>query len=694
MKKDPNGFGGIIETDKERKRKKAEQHKVITLREYLKLVEKDPLIAQNSPSRFWEIIQNAGIEDIPEHERWFGVKKKYSLFASKLFGIDEVIHQVVNHIRVGAFKGSTGKQVLVLVGPPASGKSTVVKILMDALKNYNKRPVFVIKGCPKWEEPLHLIPGYLRNDVENEKEPGEECSDPDCKERHLHLGIKIKGDLCQHCRNLLETKYTDTDEKTVRWWDVELETFTFSIRGRRGIGSFEPSDEKSSDVTALTGRENIGITSVHGYKHPLAYELSGEIPAGERGIVEGREILACDPEVLRVFFSVAEEQELKVQGSSFPHLSVDTLVVGHTNLTVFKEFNANKKYEGLHDRFYIIPVRYPLRIRDEVRLYKKLINTESDFTRLKKCHIAPGTLELAATFAIMTRLMPSSVVSLLTKAKLYNGDKALTELRDKEKKPIDLRLLIEDGQSSTDISKREGMFGVSSRTILAALNKALVEESGTNGCLTPLNAIRMLREVFEHRMGFSAEDIERYKLLLSAGESDNVMNEYKQLVKEMVIMAYLAGYSDLARELFNKYMKEIKLYRNQKRKMVRGQLVNIERDPESGKVKEPDLKFIRSIEEHIPWTTEEAEVGRGELLEYKDEDFSYETYPPLAKACDKKLLNDSKDTLTLVLSSDRPKEDTDKKRQNDLFNALLDKYDCCPKCAKEFLERGREFLRE
>ena len=77
----------IYAEDVIRKKAKKERHKEITLRDYLELLKKDPLIAQNSPSRLFEICLASGVEPIPEKERWLGVEKSYPLFSNKLFGI-------------------------------------------------------------------------------------------------------------------------------------------------------------------------------------------------------------------------------------------------------------------------------------------------------------------------------------------------------------------------------------------------------------------------------------------------------------------------------------------------------------------------------------------------------------------------------------------------------------------------------
>ena len=670
-------LGIIFREDAERKRQKVKDHRELTFKDYLELLEQDPKLAENSPARLLEIILGAGVEEIPEDERVHLdngklIATRYKLFSERLFGLDRSIYQVVKYLEAGARRLSTGKQILLLVGPTASGKSTFVNILKRALEGQSVRHAYAIKGCPMREDPLHLLPRHLRKQFEEK------------------LGVHIEGDLCPVCRHRLNEEFREQDG-VVRWWDVPVETFTFSVSGTRGIGSFEPSDPKSQDVGELVGRENIAVSTTKGPDHPLAYTLSGELEKANRGICEGRELIKADEKILWVFISVAEEKEIKVQGSSFPHISVDVVVVGHTNLTEFAKFAGRKENEALHDRMYVVPFPYPLRIADEVAIYRKLIERESDMAQFSSVHIAPGSLELAALFAVMSRLAESRMgVDLLTKVKVYNGDRAIVELQGADKRPIDLRTLVEEGQSPQEIVKREGMFGVSSRDVLAALNTQLVKSD--HGCLTPLSVIRALREVFEHRMGYTPEEIERFKELLSAGEGGSVMAEYREYVIKTVTKAFLRAYDDLARELFRKYLEEAAFYRDQKRKFVRGS-VDIRRDDMTGKPKEPDVRFLRSVEQHIPISEAEADMYRGEVLEGQSraKHFDFDTYRPLAIAVEKKLLQDTKSALTLVLDPDRPKDETQKKRAQTLFDELRSG-GFCEVCAREFIEKAAEFL--
>jgi len=696
-----NQFDDVFESDAEKKREKVKAHKETNFKEYLEMLQEDPSLAQNSSARILEIIATAGIEDIPDYERWTaGVDKRYKLFSSKLFGVEKSISELINYFKAGAFGLSTGRQILLLVGPTGSGKSTCVSILKNSLKDYVGKPVFMIKGCPMQEEPLHLLPHYLRDEVAKRPEDCDECSHGKRNTKHLHLGIKVEGDLCPQCRYKLLTNYKNKDDGVIRWWSVPVETFTFSIQQSRGIASFEPSDEKSSDVTELVGRENIAVTSTKGPDDPFAYSLSGELEKANRGIFEGRELIKADEKLLWVFISAAEEREIKVQGSSFPHISIDVSLIGHTNLTEFKKFASRQENEALHDRIYVVSFPYPLKVKREVEIYKKLIEVDSSLVRLRKCHIAPDALEIAAIFAVMTRLIESKTeMDLLTKLKVYNGDVALTELRDKEKHPIDIRELIAEGQENPDFSKREGMFGVSSRDVLAALNTAVVEQSSKSGCLTPLTVIRALRDVFDHRMGYVPEDIERFKVLLSSDEENSVMSEYKDLVITSVSKAFLKAYSDLKHELFRKYVEEAERWRDKNRTYIRGQMLEVERDPVTGKPKEADEKFLRSIEEQIPLADKEAEVFRGEILELRSmlmdrkQLFNCDTYRPLGKAVEEKLLADSRSSLTLVLATDRPKGQEEKKRIDDLYGALKETGHCNV-CIREKVEKAREFLSE
>lgn len=664
----PINLDDLIRIDKNRKSEKIKIE--TTFGEYLeKFLSDDPKISQNSSARFQAIIDSTG----------FDSEGRSNLFREELYGIDLTISDVISHIRKGASRASSGKLLLLLTGPPGSGKSTIVNILICALEKYNIRPVFRIKGCPINEEPLHLLPRHLRSQVSN------------------GLGVTIEGDLCPLCRHMLKTNFTDIIDgrENVRWQEVPVETFTFSEQDVRGISSFAPSDEKTSDITALTIRENINVTATKGYDDPRSFDIGGLIGRAQRGIFESRETCSNDPSVLAIFFSLCEEKQMMVPGATnFPHLSIDTFTIGHTNLNVFMKFSSNKDFEGLHNRFFIVECPYALTIKDEIKLYKKLIEKESDFIALQKKHIAPGALEIAALFAVLSRLTESKMgVNLLIKAKLYNGDMALHHIADNNKLTFDLRTLRQEGRSSPDISKREGMFGLSPRDILVALNTALSETKENEGCLTPISTIKALRNMFQHRTGIAPEMVEKYLGFLGIDSPASVIIELKELVLNPVNKAFLRAYEDLSSQIFDNYMEQIEIDAIQKMKYFRPDR-EMEMDVISGKPREADQKFLREVELHVPVADSEAISFRSDILQAKaimKERFSYETYTPLRKAVEKKLLEENRALLKIVIKKDASKNELEKKRADDLYSELLND-GFCEVCAHEIIEKAGDFL--
>ena len=142
----------------------------------------------------------------------------------------------------------------------------------------------------------------------------------------------------------------------------------------------------------------------------------------------------------------------------------------------------------------MIKVPYNLKVSQEQRIYEKLLN-QSEV--LRSIHIAPHTLKVAAMFAIMTRLEEpkKANVDIVKKMKLYDGEDV-------------------EGFKSRDVKElrsetvREGMDGISPRYIINRLSNALVKDGVT--CITPIDALRAIKDGFEQHTGINAEQRDRY----------------------------------------------------------------------------------------------------------------------------------------------------------------------------------------
>jgi len=337
------------------------------------------------------MIMKHGTEEVEPSLKTMGYEDlvRYKFFEGKIFGTLEPIHDLMKFLKASARRTETGKRILIMVGPVSSGKSTISALIKRGLE-MDDTEKFFIKGCPFHEEPLHLVP------LEDREEWQEK------------LGVKIEGHLCPVCQHLVDNEYTN-DIGIVEWDRVPVEQMVFSEQRRQGIGTFQPSDPKSQDVSELIGRVNMSKIARYGETDPRAYQFDGELQVANGGMIEYIEILKADVKFHYILITAAQEQMIKSPG--FPQVYIDELILSHTNQTEFDTFKGDKKNEALHDRMYPVKVPWNLKVNDEIKIYEKMI-AESDFA--EGIHIAPNTLRVAAQFAVLTRLKESTQVSSLS----------------------------------------------------------------------------------------------------------------------------------------------------------------------------------------------------------------------------------------------------------------------------------------
>lgn len=633
-----------------------------TILDYMKLVQENPKIAALAPARIYDMIISKGIEPVSEDRKTKGYEDlvRYKFFDGKIFGSYEGIHDMMKFLKAAARRTETGKRIMMLMGPVSSGKSTVSALIKRGME-MDKTPVYGIQGCPIHEDPLHAIP------LEHREEWNE------------RLGVRIEGNLCPVCQLRLEQEFTDADG-IQRWHDFPVEMVKVSEQKRTGIGTFTPSDPKSQDITELIGRVNMSKLHMYGESDPRAYQFDGELQVANRGVIEYIEILKADIKFHHVLITLAQEGVIKAPG--FPQMSLDELILSHTNQTEFEKFRSDKANEALHDRMYHIKFPWNDTIKDEIEIYKKLI-AESEFSDI---HIAPGTLEVAAQFAILTRLFPSKKTSLINKMKLYNGEFLEEFNKGKDK---DIKLLRQEGRDNG-----ECMNGISPRFITNAINIVLGQkehvetgDSKYKGCITPLDMIRALRDNFEHHIGGEEKDKEAYMMLLTS-KDDSVVSLYKDFAKKEASKAFIHAFDDQAQELFHRYDVNCRAFCKEETVF----------DEITGEHKEPDEKIMRAIEELIPVPKESKREFRKGVFVYKADtleegkEWTWDVYKPLKQAIEKKLMNDLKNVVTLSIADTVSTSKKTKGRRKSALKTLMKK-GYCEHCSKALLAFVGEILR-
>jgi len=521
--------------------------------------------------------------------------------------------------------------------------------------------MFAIKGCPIHEEPLHLVPLQHR-DKWNEK-----------------LGVKIEGELCPTCQLRLDNEFTD-ENGIARWHEFPVEMIQVSEQRRNCIGTFTPSDPKSQDITELIGRVNMAKLHMYSESDPRAYQFDGELQVANRGVVEYIEILKADIKFHHVLITLAQEQVIKAPG--FPQMYLDELILSHTNQTEFDKFRNDNANEALHDRMYYVKVPWNDTIKDEIEIYKKLI-ANSEFSEI---HISPGALEVAAQFAILTRLYPSKKINPIQKMKLYNNEFLDEFSKGKDK---DIKLIREEGRNNG-----ECMTGISPRFIINAINIALGQKDKVvtgderyKGCITALDMVRALRDNFNHHMGGNEKDKEKYMNLLISKE-DSVVSEYKDFAKKEVAKAFIHAFEDQANELFNRYDINCKAFCKEETVF----------DDITGEYRDADEKIMRAVEELIPVPMEAKREFRKGVYVYKSDtleegkEWKWNTYRPLKDAIEKKLMNDLKNVVTLSIANTVSTDVKVKARRSKALRTLKSK-GYCDHCATAILGFVGEILR-
>jgi serine protein kinase len=606
-----------------------------TFRDYFELVTQNPNVSKLSHARICDMILAAGVDKINEGSRDEIVK--YNFFSDELFGIERPISKIVEYFKSAGQRLEVRKRILLLMGPVGGGKSTIVTMLKRGLERWSRTSdgaVYAIKDCPMHEEPLHLIPPELRQEIE----------------RHYH--IYIEGELCPQCRYNLEHVYHGRHE------DVLIHRIVFSEKDRIGIGTFAPSDPKSQDITELTGSIDLSTIGEVGVESdPRAYRFDGELNIANRGLMEFVEMLKVDEKFLYSLLTLSQEQNIKT--GRFALIYADEAILSHTNENEYAAFVSNRKSEALQDRIIMIRVPYNLKVSQEERIYDKLLK-QSD--ALRNIHIAPNTLKIAAMFAVMTRLEEpkKANIDIVKKMKLYDGE-------DVEGfKSKDVKELQED-------TVREGMDGISPRYIINRLSGALVKDNIT--CINPIDALRAVKDGFEQHTGISGDLRERYQNLVSVAR-----REYDDVAKNEVQRAFVYSFEEMAKTLCDNYLDNVEAYCN-KDKL---------KDAITEEEIEPDEKLMRSIEEQIGVSENGKNTFRQEILirisshARKGKPFEYKSHERLKEAIEKKIFSDLKDVVKITTSTKTPDNDQ-LRRINEVIDRLVTDNGYCTVCANELL---------
>ena len=598
---------------------------------YLDIVRESPHVTRNAFERLYDMIVAAGVEEVG------GAREKtlrYKFFDDPdnngrdgVFGLDGTLRELVNAFKSAAQGYGIERRVLLLHGPVGSSKSTIARLLKRGLERYSQsddgaiysmgwidlQNAALVHWCPMHEEPLHVVPRRFREEAASQINA-------------VNTGkyqIKATGDLCPFCRHIYAERLKIYDGDWTRLsQDIRVKRLLLSEKDRVGIGTFQPKDEKNQDSTELTGDINYRKIAEYGSdSDPRAFNFDGEFNVANRGLIEFVEVLKLD--VAFLYDLLGASQEHKIKPKKFAQTDIDEVIIGHTNEPEYRRLQNNEFMEALRDRTVKIDVPYVTKLSDEIRIYEKDYNA----TTVRGKQIAPHTIEIAAMWAILTRLESPKHASLtlLQKLKLYNG-KSLPGFTEENIKEL----------RSQAVS--EGMFGISPRYVQDKISNALVAHPEATS-VNPFMVLNELEAGLKHHSLITNEDTKQhYRELLTV-----VKEEYDNIVKNEVQRA-IAADEDALKRLCGNYIDNIKAYTQKER--VRNRF--------TGQYEDPDERLMRSIEEKIEIPESRKDDFRREIMNYigalsiDGRTFDYKTNERLHRALELKLFEDQKDSIKLT----------------------------------------------
>jgi serine protein kinase len=590
--------------------------------------------ARSSHQYIWDMLRWYGRDGEGQDE----ATKAKALFKRELFGVDEPLSRVVDYFKAAAAGSDVGRRLLLLLGPPSGGKSTMAILLKRGLEEYSRTDVgamYGIKGSPMHESPLNLIPASMRAEFRET------------------YGVELTGELSPWARERLEREYEGD------YLRVPVERIFISEATRMGVGTYAPHDPTTADIADLVGSVDLSkVAEVGDEGDPRAWSWSGAVYAASRGMLEMIEILKVKREFLYLLLTLTQEKNVKV--SRFPLIHLDETILAHTNLAEFNKFLQEKENEALLDRMVIIKVPYALSYKEESRIYQKLVSGAPAF---RDVHLDPHVLKLASVFSILTRLQKPEREGLdvSKKLRLYSGE---TIEGFGESEASRLRTEAPD----------EGLSGVSPRFVINSISNAITRSDAKS--LTSMELLLALKDSIESDARMDAKQKKLWIDHLVAARKDF----YNRWVKEDVHRALFASFEEEAQQLLEKYLDEVEASLDQRQVT----------DPITGENRPADERFLRSVEEKIKVSDSgkhsfRQEVVRKAMVAFKaGEKFTLDSHARMHEAIEQYLFEERRDVLRLVTSSARP-DDEARKKISAVQQRLVNEYGYDDHSAKEAL---------
>ncbi|HEY3524981.1 MAG TPA: PrkA family serine protein kinase [Nitrososphaeraceae archaeon] len=597
----------------------------ISLDEYLTACKTDPLMYASASERLLHAIGEPNRIDTRNHEtlsRIFSNEtiSTYDVF-KEIYGLENPLRDVVSFIKHAAQGLEERKQILYLLGPVGSSKSTIVRLLKRLMESV---PFYAIKGSPVFDNPLSLFT----------KEDSKELGIP---ERYLNV---IPSPWLT--KRIQDLGGDITQLRVVKLYPSEIHQIA--------ISHLEPGDENNQDISSLVGKLNIREVGEYDVSDPDAYSFTGGLCLGNRGIVEFAEMFKAPIKSLNPLLEATQSNFYKGT-ESIAAIPFDGIIIAHSNESEWQKFRTDPKNEALIDRIFISRIPYCLRYSEEKKIYEKMLRESS----LSEAPCAPKTLDILAQFSVLSRLVISKHSPLEVKMKTYNGESL-------KHKNINAKSVFEYQKEAHESGLNEGFFGQSTRFAFKAVAKTFnyaPEEVSAN----PLHLLFVLSESVKQEHLAADEEAKLFEII------KYLNTDFLKFLDGEIKKAFIESYDEHGQNIFDRYITYADNWLNEEDY----------RDPSSNMLKtSKDLeKYLEGIE--VPSNISNKRDFRNEVVKFclrhrasnSGQNPRWTSYHKIREVIEAKIFNNIQDMLPIISSHAQGTAD-EKQHHNDFVDRMCE----------------------
>lgn len=529
------------------------EKRVLSFQEYLREVEAHPSCHVRDAGRYlFDCLEHYGSYEV---QRPWGEARRWRLFdlpfeesgqsRDALSGQEELQGGFVRALRAFVREGRPNR-LLLLHGPNGSSKSTFARCLMRGLEDYSQQREGALyrfawvfprgsdgKGIgfatggdsvpPPGDTYAHLPEEKVESKLSSELREHPLLLLPQAERRRYLRQVLGEaeevprtlwsGGLGHKNRQILEallTAYRGDLRRVLA--HVQVERYYISQRYRLGAVTIGPEMAVDARERQITADRSLGSLPASLSALTL-YETSGELVDGGGGVIEFSDLLKRPLDAWRYLLLAIEKGEVSLQKSN---LVLNSVLLASSNDLHLNAFQEHPEYHSFQGRLTLLRVPYLRDFRQEQSIYDAQIVPQI------RTHVAPHVTELAALWAVLTRLRRSRGVGLdatlsriaaelspLEKAMLYAEGQIPRRLGREDAKVLSAQVTALYTEASGRVDY-EGSVGASPRE----MRSLLLDAASSEECVSPLGLFERLEKLC------ARDDVGFLKLKVDGGYHD------------------------------------------------------------------------------------------------------------------------------------------------------------------------------